>query len=141
MSIQFSTVARNAMLDGLQYGAANGQTTGIGGSAKLFLYTGTIPVSTSAGNSSAAVWENDLPNFWAANAVAGALSITTLPIQTTCTGSGTITNFRIFDSAASICHLQGNVNTTNADMTIDNAVVTLGQTVQVITFTLTAPGA
>jgi hypothetical protein len=57
--------------------------------------------------------------------------------------AGTAAHFRIYDSGGSVCDIQGTVTATGGggDLTLDNAVLAVGQNVTITGFTLTAPGA
>jgi hypothetical protein len=51
--------------------------------------------------------------------------------------------FRIKDSGAAACHVQGSITATGGggDMTLDNIVIASAQTITISTFTLTAGNA
>jgi hypothetical protein len=55
--------------------------------------------------------------------------------------SGTAAHFRIHDSAATTCHMQGTVGTSGTDMIVDTVSFTATQAFTINAFTLTAPGA
>lgn len=135
MSLQFSTTVRNAMLDSIE--------TAIGVSAVLKLRTGAQPGACSGADSGTVLISYTLASDWAANASAGAKAFNNTPITGSATGTGTAGHFRLYESTAATCHLQGTITATGGggDMTIDNTSVASGQTVNVTGFTLTAPGA
>ena len=124
------------MLDALE--------TAYGTAAKLILYSGTMPA-----NCATAVTANtDLATYtlasdWAANAASGSKSLNNLPLSGTATRAGTIAFYRFVDSAGTTCHEQGTVSATGGggDMTVDNPVLAVGQTVNITAMTKTAPGA
>jgi hypothetical protein len=57
--------------------------------------------------------------------------------------NGTALSFRIYDSGAASCHIQGSVTLTGGggDMTMNNVAIANGQAVTVNTFTLQAGNA
>lgn len=66
MSIQLSVGARNARLDAIE--------TAIGTSAKLQIYTGSMPTTCATAASGTKLAEFSLASDWAANATSGALT-------------------------------------------------------------------
>lgn len=131
MAIQLSVGARNARLDAIE--------TAIGASAKLQIYSGSMPASTAAAATGTKLAEFSLAADWAANAASGSKSFNNTPLTTTGLAGGTAGYFRIVDSAGTTCHLQGTVTASGGggDMTIDNTSIANGQTVNVTSFTLT----
>src|SRR5688500_8664597 len=131
MSIQLSVGARNARLDAIE--------TAIGTSAKLQIYTGSMPASCATAASGTKLAEFSLASDCAANAAGGAKSFNNTPLSSTGLAGGTAGYFWIVDSAGTTCHLQGTVTATGGggDMTIDNTSIASGQTVNVTSFTLT----
>lgn len=134
MSFQFSTTVRNAFNDQV--------STTIGASAKLLLYTGTVPATCATAASGTLLATLSLPSTWIGASSAGVKSLSG---TWTGTGSaaGTAGYFRIMDSGNTTCHIQGTVTASGGggDMTIDNTSIANGQTINVNTFTLTAGGA
>jgi hypothetical protein len=135
MTVQFSTSVRNAMLDSIE--------STMGTAAKLQIYTGAAPANCAAAASGTKLVEITLASDWASAASAGAKALSSLPLSTTALAAGTAGHYRFVDSAGTTCHEQGTVTATGGggDMTIDNAVLASGQTVQVTAFSKTAPGA
>jgi len=130
MAWQFSTSARNGMMDAVE--------TATGTTAKLQLWTGSIPANCGTASSGTKLAEITMASDWWANASAGAKTLNSLPLSTTALAAGTIGYLRIVDNAGTTCHLQGALTT---DFTVDNSTVVVGQTINVTGFTLTAPGA
>lgn len=130
MPLQFSTAARNAMLDAI--------ATILGNSEVLKIFTGVVPANCAAADSGTKLVEYDLAasNDWAA-AVAAAKTLNSLPLVANAVALGTAGYFRFYDSLAA-CHMQGTIT---VEMTIDNVLIASGQEVRVTGFTLTAPGA
>ena len=135
MTVQWSTTLRNALLDQIE--------TTIGTSAKIFIRTGAQPSDCSQADSGTLLAEFDLASDWASNAAAGSKALSSTPISTTAVASGTAGHYRIKDSAGTTCHEQGSVTATGGggDATIDNTSINNGQTVQITSWTKTAPGA
>jgi hypothetical protein len=135
MTVQNSTAVRNAMLDAIE--------TAIGTSAQLWIHTGAMPANCAAARTGTQLIDINLASDWAAAASGGSKSFNNTPISTTALAAGTCGYYSIMDSAGTTCHEQGTVTATGGggDMTIDNAVLASGQTVQVTGFTKTAPGA
>ena len=104
---------------------------------------GTPPANADAslaGNTLLA--EGDLPSDWMAAASGGTKVKAGTWTLTGQSGAGAGTNatfFRVYNSAGSVCHLQGTVgaDSSGEDMEMDNVSVADGQTVTVSTFTLT----
>lgn len=142
MTVQWAVGIRNALLDQWE--------TTIGVSAKIAVYTGTMPANAAADTTGTLLCEWDLASDWAANASAGAKALNSTPIAATAAGTGTVGYYRIFANAQSTapgttkpCNEQGTVTATGGggDMTIDNTSIASGQTVNITGFTKTAPGA
>lgn len=130
MAVTYSDTARNAMLDAL--------STTYAASAKLRIYNGTPPTDEStvlSGNTM-------LAEFTLAPSAAAAGSKQFVPSTLTATAAatGTATFYRIYNSAGSTCHEQGSVGQGSGDLSLDNTSITSGQTVNVTSFTKTAPG-
>jgi hypothetical protein len=135
LALQFSTTYRNALLDQLE--------TTIGTSAKLEIFTGSVPANCAASEGGTKLVEFDLASDWAADASGGTKSLNNLTISATAVAAGTAGHFRLFASNGTTCHMQGTVTATGGggDLTLDNTNIANGQTVQITGFTLTAPGA
>jgi hypothetical protein len=117
---------RNAQLDQI--------TARAGNAALLRAYDGTRPATGGAATTKLAEWTLGAP--FAPAAAAGALS-PTLPADTTGLAIGTITWFRIVQS-------DGTTHVTDFGMTevsINDSAVTVGRTMQVTGFTITAGNA
>ncbi len=135
MSVQWSTALRNALLDAWE--------TAIGTSAKLYIRSGSVPANCAAADGGTLLAEFDLASDWASAASSGSKSLSGLTLTTTAVAAGTATYYRIKDSTGTTCHEQGTVTATGGggDMTIDNVVLALGQSVNLTAFAKTAPGA
>jgi len=133
MAMQFSTSARNAALDAIE--------TAVGTAPTLELRSGAAPAACASADSGTVLATMTLPSDWMAAASAGAKALLGTWQDIAADAAGTVGHFRIKQGAT--CHVQGSVTATGGggDMTIDNAVLAVGQTVSVTAFTLTAGGA
>lgn len=131
MSLQLSVAARNARLDAIE--------TAIGVSAVLKIRTGAAPATCATADSGTVLSIVTLPSDWMANASAGAKAKLGTWDQPSAAAAGTAAHFRIYDSTATTCHIQGTVTATGGggDMTVDNVVFALAQDFTVTSFTLT----
>jgi hypothetical protein len=134
MALNYSTTLRNAQLDAVE--------TTVGTSAKLYIRTGAKPTACSDADSGTLLATLDLPSDWMAAASSGSKAK-----NGTWTGTGadagSAGHFRIKDSGAAACHVQGSITATGGggDMTLDNIVIASAQTITISTFTLTAGNA
>ena len=133
MAVQYSPAVRNAMLEGWE--------TAAGPSVKFRIHVGAQPANTAAAASGAVLAEYTLAADWSAAAASGVKGFSGLPLTTTGLAAGTAGHYRIVDSVGTTCHEQGSVGTTGTDAIIDNAVIAVGQTVNITAFSKTAPGA
>jgi polyisoprenoid-binding protein YceI len=128
MAFQKSVAVRTAELDQIE--------STIGVSAVLKLFSGAEPANCAAADPSGLLCTITLPSDWMNAASAG--SKTKLGTwSAAASASGTIASWRIYESTATTCHMQGNTT----DMTFDNTNVTSSQVVTVNTFTITAGNA
>ena len=134
MALNYSVALRNAQLDAVE--------TTVGTSAKLYLRTGAKPTACADADSGTLLATLDLPSDWMAAASSGSKAK-----NGTWTGTGadagSAGHFRIKDSGAAACHVQGSITATGGggDMTLDNIVIASAQTITISTFTLTAGNA
>ena len=138
MAIQLAVSTRDARLDAIE--------TDIGTSAKMAIYTGSMPSNCAADTTGTKLAEFDLASDWAASATGGAKSLNNLPLTTTGAAAGSAGYFRLFTNAQSTtpgvgtpCQMQGTITATGGggDMTLDNTSIASGQTVNVTSFTIT----
>lgn len=132
MALQFSTTVRNAELDAVE--------TAIGGTAVLKIWTGTPPADCSTADSGTLLVTITLPADWMAAASAGAKSKSGT-WSASASGTGTAGYYRIYESTATTCHIQGVVSTSGAEINLDNTSINSGQTVTISTYTWNAPNA
>jgi hypothetical protein len=135
MTVQFSTAVRNALLDVIE--------TTMGTSVKVQLWTGSQPANCATAASGTKLAEWSLASDWAAAASGGVKSLSSTPLSTTGLAAGSVGYYRFTDSAGTTCHEQGSVTATGGggDLTIDNVVIAVSQSIQITGFTKTAPGA
>ena len=134
MAIQLSVAVRNAMLDAIE------ATIGTGAILKLF--TGAQPASCAAANSGTELASLTLPSDWMAAASNGTKALAGT-WQSTGIAAGTAAHYRIYASDGTTCGKQGSVTATGGggDLTLDNAVIAVGQTITITGMTWTAPNA
>jgi hypothetical protein len=134
MTVQWSTTVRNTMLDAWE--------SSIGVSAEIALFTGAQPADTDAADSGTELVRFALGSDWAGAASGGAKSLSGTPIFATAGATGTAAHYRIYASDGTTCHEQGTVTATGGggDVTIDNVSIASGQSVQITSWTKTAPG-
>lgn len=130
MAVQLSTTVRNARLDQIE--------TTIGTSPVLTIRTGAQPANCAAANSGTVLATITCPSDWAANASGGAKAKSGTWQDTSADNSGTAAHWRLHESTATTCHMQGTCTVTGGggDMELDSTSITAGQTVTVTTFTL-----
>jgi hypothetical protein len=115
----------------------------IGTTPLLKLFTGTVPANCAAADPAGLVVNMTLPSDWLEAAANGAVNKTATAWTANASANGTVNSWRIKDSTNTTCHIQGNcTNTGNGgDMTLDNIVIAINQTVTITGFLLTAPNA
>ena len=135
MSIQLSTLVRNAELDAIE--------TQIGTSAVMKIFTGSPPANCGTGDSGTVLATLSLPSDWMSAAASGSKAKLGTWQDASADNAGTAGYFRIYATDGTTCGMQGTVTATGGggDMTLDNAVLAAGQTFTVNSFTLTAGGA
>jgi hypothetical protein len=125
----YNTALRNAQNDAI--------TTAVGNAGKLQIYDGTQP---AAGGTAT----NKLAEFTLGTPFSGASSASvlspTLPANTTGLFAGTATWFRITTSAAAWV-IDGTAGTSGTELILNTAVISIGLTVSVTGFTITAGNA
>lgn len=133
MAIQFSTAARNGMMDAI--------TTAAGGSALLRIYTATRPANPgTAITSQTLLAELTCNATFAPSASGGVLTLNAITQDSSANATGTAAWFRLLTSGATAV-LDGNVGTSGSDMNLNTTSIVSGGAVSVTSFTLTAPGA
>lgn len=131
MTVQLSTTVRNARLDTIE--------STIGTAAVLRIYSGAQPANCAAANSGTLLAEMTLPSDWMAAASSGSKALSGTWQDASANNAGTAGHFRIYESTATTCHLQGSVTATGGggDLTLDNTSIAAGQSITITSFTLT----
>jgi hypothetical protein len=134
MTYQYSVAVRNAKLDTVE--------STIGTAALLRLFSGAEPANCAAADPAGLLATLTLPIDWMAAAAGGTKAKLGSWVGVG-SANGTAASFRIYDSGALACHIQGSVTLTGGggDMTMNNVAIANGQAVTVNTFTLTAGNA
>ena len=127
MATGSSTAARNAGLDA-KY------TTSIGSAGKLQIYDGTRPATGGAATNKLAEFTLGSPF---APASAGGILSPTLPSATTGLFAGTATWARITTSGGTFVH-DMSAGTSGTDLILNSASITVGLSVSVTSWTITA---
>lgn len=130
MTVQFSTAVRNARVTAIE--------TQIGTAARVSIRTGAPPATPATADSGTELIRYTLASDWASQS-GGVLTFSSTPISGTATGTGTAGHYRIYASDGTTCGSQGTVTATGGggDLTVDNASITSGQTVQITGWTIT----
>lgn len=131
MTMQLSVAVRNARLDAIE--------TAIGTSPVLKIFTGAAPANCAAANSGTELASMALPSDWAAAAGSGTKAKSGTWEDTAANAAGTAAHYRLYASDGTTCHAQGTVTATGGggDMTLDNAVIAVGQAITITSWSLT----
>lgn len=124
--MQLSVAVRNAMLDAYE--------TAIGTAAVVKLRTGAPPANTGTADSGTVVATITLASDWMSAAASGSKAFSSLPlVDASADNAGTLGHYRVYASDGTTCHDQGTITATGGggDMTVDNTVVTAGQTINI----------
>lgn len=135
MAIQLSTTIRNVLLNQIE--------TQTGTSAILKIFAGAVPANCAAADAATTLATLSLPSDWMAAASGGSKAMSGTWEDASADNSGTATHFRIYETTATTCHLQGTCSASGGggDMILSTTSITAGDTFTINTFTLTAPGA
>lgn len=130
MAAGYATGLRNAQLDAITTFAGNG--------AKLRVYDGSRPATGGAATTLLAEFTLGAP---LAPAAAAAVLSPTLPSNTTGLAAGTATWGRIVKSDGTTHVADFSVGTAGTDLILNTAVISVGVTVAISAFTITAGNA
>lgn len=133
MALQFDEIIRNLQLDSIE--------SSTGPSAVLKLRTGAKPANVAAADSGTVIATMTLPSDWMAAASGGTKSLLGTWQDLVADATGTVGHFRIYTSGGTVAKIQGSCGESLTDMIIDNEDVNAGQTINVVSFTLTAGNA
>lgn len=129
MAIQYSVAVNNARLDAVE--------STISTTAVLKIFSGAVPANCAAADPTGTLVTITLPSDWM-NAASSASKTKLGTWSNTASGTGTAASFRIYESTATTCHIQGSCGLGTGDLQLDNTSIASGQTVTVNTFTLNA---
>lgn len=131
MAIKLSAAVKNARLDAIE--------TTVGASAVMKIRTGAPPTNITDADSGSVLATLSLPSDWMAAASGGTKALAGTWQDTSADAAGTAGHFRIYANDGTTQHVQGTVTATGGggDLTLDNAVLAVGQLVQITSFTLT----
>lgn len=135
MAYQESVQVRNAKLDAIE--------VAVGVAPVLIFYTGTQPVNCATADSGTVLATMTLPADWLAAASGGSKAKLGTWQDVSADATGTLGYWRIKDSSATTCHMQGSVTLTagGGQITVDNVSISTGQQFAIVSFTLTAGNA
>jgi hypothetical protein len=135
MAFQFSTAARNALLDAIE--------TAIGTAPMLRIRSGAAPATCGTADSGTVLATMTLPSDWLAAASGGTKALSGTWQDASADAAGTAGHFRIYDSTGTVCHIQGTITVTGGggDMQLATVTVSVGLEIVVSSFAITAGGA
>ncbi len=131
MAQQLGTALRDGLLDAVE--------TLIGTAPKVEIRTGAKPSAPGDADSGTLLATFTLDSDWASAASGGSKAGTGLPKSTTGLADGVAGHYRIKNNAGSVVHYQGAI--AGEGVTIDNANIATGQTVNLTALTLAIGGA
>ena len=129
MALQLSVTVRNARLDTIE--------STIGTAPILTIRTGAAPADCATANAGTVLATLTLPSDWMAAASSGSKAKSGTWQDASADATGTAAHFRIHDSTATTCHIQGTCGIGTGDLQLDNTSIATGQVVTVTAFTLT----
>lgn len=130
MANQYSTAVRNARLEAVE--------STIGTAPKLQIRTGSPPSDCAAADSGTLLVEFTLPSDWMTDA-SNAVKQKSGTWEANAVASGIAGHYRIKNSAGTVCHIQGTVGTSGADLNLDNTNIASGQLVRINNYQWTEP--
>lgn len=133
MALSYSTTLRNAQLDGV--------TTAVGASGKLRIYSGTRPANVAASITGILLAELTLNATFAPAASSGVLTLNAITSDASADATGTATHFRVFQSNGTTAVVDGDVGTSGSDLNLNSTSITIGGSVAITSFTITAGNA
>lgn len=135
MALAFIAACRNNMLDEITALIDAGS-----GAGKIRIYDGTRPAT--CGTATTLLAELTCADPSCAAASGGVLTFDTTPAleDSSADATGTATWFRVVDSDNN-CVIDGNVGTIGSDLNLNSTSITVGATVSITSFTVTAGNA
>jgi hypothetical protein len=129
MALQVSVTIQNALLDAIE--------TAIGTSPVFRVLTGSPPATCATAQSGTLLAAITCPSDWMAAASSNSKAKSGTWQDASADATGTPGYFRILDSSATTCHLQGTSAVGSGDLSFDTTISALGA-VTISTFTLAA---
>ena len=131
MALQLSVSVRNARLDAIE--------STISTSAVMKIRSGSAPADCATADSGTVLATLSLPSDWLAAASSGNKAKSGTWQDASADATGTAAHFRIYESTATTCHIQGTVTATGGggDLTLDNTSIASGQSVTITSFSIT----
>jgi hypothetical protein len=123
------TTLRNARLDQIE--------ATVGTAPILTIRTGAQPTDCAAANSGTVLATITLPSDWLAAASGGTKAKSGTWQDPSADNTGTAAHWRLHDSSATTCHLQGSVGQGSGDLSLDNTSIVAGQSITINTWTFT----
>lgn len=131
MALGFGVTTRNGWLDDIP--ALIDAGTGAG---KIRIYNGTRPATGGAATTLLAELTCSDPSSAAASG--GVLTLSSITDDASADATGTATWFRVVDSDNNFV-IDGDVGTSGSDLNLNTTSITLGDTVSITSFVITAP--
>lgn len=128
MAIQLGVTTRNARLDAIE--------TVVGTTAHLRIRSGTQPATCGDADTGTLIATLTLPTDWM-NAAASGQMTKAGTWSGTASASAVAGYFRLYNSAETVCHMQGTIGQGSGDLSLDNTNIASGQTITINTFTIT----
>ena len=128
MSLQYSVAVRSAKLEAIE--------TTIGTSAQLRVFSGAQPANVAAADPAGLLVTMPLPSNWM-DAASGGAKLKSGTWAGTAAGTGTALSWRIYDTAFTNCHMQGDMS----DLVLDTNAIVSGQVITAAAFTIVAGNA
>lgn len=131
MTVQASEVIRNARLNAIE--------SAIGTSPILRIYSGIAPSNCAGSATGTLLAQMTLPSDWLGSASGGNISKLGVWEDASANTTGEAGYFRIYNSAGSVCHMQGSVTLTGyaGELMFDDISFVLGDPVTIATFVIT----
>ena len=127
MALGYVAALRNRQLDGI--------TTEVGASGLLRIYSGSRPAT--GGTETTVLAELTCNATFAPAASGGVLTLNAITADASANATGTATWFRILTSGA-VAKIDGDVGTSGSDLNLNSVSITVGGTVSVTSFVITA---
>ena len=130
-TLNLSGSTRNSRLDAIE--------TQVGTAPMFRIFNGGLPAAASTADAGTKLVEIQLPSDWMGAATSGSKQKAGTWQQLAACATGTAGYYRIYDTAAASCWIQGNVGGTGSGcaMELDNTSINSGQQVTINTYTLT----